>query len=354
MPIPITITLNSIVGTPGLFNLYSNTDSYTMAFETGVSASGNVITSTNVPNGTTIVKIKSTGVGCNYEITKSIVGLPTVTPLPPTVTPLPATVTPLPPTPTPCPNTCSSSINDSYEPSDFHNYGNYCLDLSSATNGATITIAYQSYDRPNRYTIYENGITLKTTSGWVGDDNTYGGAWGSAGQLVGVGDGSITFTYDNTKTYTLKVECGAANPLASPTPNPSDAWNVTITCGEAPSPTASFSTSIITAARPSGNAGTLTETSGTTITVINGTVTIKLKTWVETGYRSDTTITVNGSSISPEFAGQGATPLSGTGQGNASFVTFPLPIGVYTVTDWTVSAISDGTQSVVFAKLEQV
>ena len=106
MPIPITITLNSIVGTPELFNLYSNIDSYTTAFETGVSASGNVITSSNVPNGTTIVKIKSTGESCPYEITKSIVGLPTNTP---TATPLPATATPLPATATPLP--CVTSVS---------------------------------------------------------------------------------------------------------------------------------------------------------------------------------------------------------------------------------------------------
>jgi hypothetical protein len=98
MPIPVTITLNSIVGTPGPFSLYSNTDGYADAFETGVSLSslqGGYGTS-NVPNGTTIVKIKSTGGGCTYEIVKSIVGLPTNTPTPtPTNTSTPS------PTPTP-------------------------------------------------------------------------------------------------------------------------------------------------------------------------------------------------------------------------------------------------------------
>jgi hypothetical protein len=117
---------------------------------------------------------------------------------------------------------------------------------------------------------------------------------------------------------------------------------------------ATFSTSLISASRPSGAALTTTETSGTTITVTYNTVTIKLSTWVISGYRSDTSITVNGSSISPDFAGQGATPLSGTGEGNASYTTFILPVGVYNVTDWTVSAISDGSQTIVQAKLEQV
>jgi hypothetical protein len=230
MPIPVTITLNSIVGTPGLFNLYSNTDSYTTAFETGVSASGNVITSTNVPDGTTSIKIKSTLGSCTYEITKSIVGLPTPTPTPTNTTaPSPATPTP---TPTPCPNNCSSSLSGSYVPSTFYNYGNYCLDLSSASNGATITIQYSSNYRPNRYDI-SDGLGIVVTSGWVGDDNSYDGVWGMAGSLSGPGDGTISFTYNSSKTYTLSVQTGGANPdpyLSMPA-NPSDDWDVTITCG---------------------------------------------------------------------------------------------------------------------------
>ena len=104
MPIPITITLNSIVGTPGPFSLYSCTGVTCSGtpFETEVSLAslqGGYGTSL-VPNGTTIIKIKSTGESCPYEITKSIVGLPTNTP---TATPLPATATPLPATATPLP-----------------------------------------------------------------------------------------------------------------------------------------------------------------------------------------------------------------------------------------------------------
>ena len=96
MPISVTITLNSIVGTPGPFNLYSCTGLTCSGtpFETDVPLSG--LTSgyvTNLtPNGTTIVKIVSTGGSCSYEIVKSISGLPTPTPTP--------TSTPIQPTPT--------------------------------------------------------------------------------------------------------------------------------------------------------------------------------------------------------------------------------------------------------------
>jgi hypothetical protein len=154
-------------------------------------------------------------------------------------------------------------------------------------------------------------------------------------------------------SYELRVDVGPANPNASPTPNPSDGWSVTIGC-TAPvlSPVADFTTSTISVSRIGGSAGTTTATSGTTITVTNGTATIRLKTWVVTGYRADTTLTINGNSYSPTEAGQGMT--GGTGEGNSSFVDFNLPIGTYNITSWTVSAISDGTLTVAQAKLEQI
>jgi hypothetical protein len=104
MPFSVTITIIPDTGTPGPYNLYSNTDSYTTAFATSVSATGNVITSSSVPDGTTNIKIKSTGASCNYEIIKSISGLPTLPPTtPPTLPPtLPPTTPPTsPPTATP-------------------------------------------------------------------------------------------------------------------------------------------------------------------------------------------------------------------------------------------------------------
>lgn len=145
MPFSITITLSSILGTPGPYNLYSNTDSYVTPFETGVSASGGVITSTNVPNGTTSVKIKSTG-GCTYEITKTISGVPTT----PTPTP---TVTP---TPTP---TETSVVYNYYQydvtrsgiPGAEGGYFTY-IDI----NGATQTILQNSYGYVGRYCMREN------------------------------------------------------------------------------------------------------------------------------------------------------------------------------------------------------
>jgi hypothetical protein len=225
MPIPVTITLNSIVGTPGPFNLYSNTDNYTTAFETGVSASGNIITSTNVPDGTTIIKIKSTGVICTYEITKSIVGLPTVTPTTiPTSTPTPTNTN----TPTPtvtCVNCSTSTVTSGTTNSGFL-LQTHCLDLSSASNGATIFIGYQAYSRLNRFYVFENGLTTVsgTNTGWVGTDNTYSNPpYNSPGSPTG----TISFTYNSSKTYELKVEIAPENPS-----NPqNDSYEFTLTCG---------------------------------------------------------------------------------------------------------------------------
>jgi hypothetical protein len=91
MPFSVTITLNTIEGTPGPFNLYSCTGATCSVtpFETGVSLVSlqTGYTSSSVPNGTTDVKIVSTG-ACSYEIKKIITGIPTPTPTPtPTSTP---------------------------------------------------------------------------------------------------------------------------------------------------------------------------------------------------------------------------------------------------------------------------
>jgi hypothetical protein len=156
-----------------------------------------------------------------------------ITPTPtPTATAIPeATVTPTPtatPTPTPAPG-CNSSINGTYAPSG-STIQTHSIDLSTLTNGYTVVISYEAYERPDRFNIYEDGF-LKETSGWVGSDNTYSGPWGTAGS-VGNSTGQISFMYDNTKTYELRVDVGNANPSNIL----SDSWDVTIVCNE-PTPT---------------------------------------------------------------------------------------------------------------------
>lgn len=64
----VLITLTTAGADTGPFNLYSNVDGYVSAFETGVSKAALVAgySSALVPNGTTTIRIKSTGTCVNY------------------------------------------------------------------------------------------------------------------------------------------------------------------------------------------------------------------------------------------------------------------------------------------------
>lgn len=64
----VLITLTTAGSSTGPFSLYSNANSYSTPFETGVAKSSLLAgyTSTLVPNGTTIVRVMSTGTCTNY------------------------------------------------------------------------------------------------------------------------------------------------------------------------------------------------------------------------------------------------------------------------------------------------
>lgn len=64
----VLITLTSAGASTGPFDLYSDLDGYVSAFETGVSKAALLAgySSSLVPNGTTTVRIKSTGTCTNY------------------------------------------------------------------------------------------------------------------------------------------------------------------------------------------------------------------------------------------------------------------------------------------------
>jgi hypothetical protein len=103
------------------------------------------------------------------------------------------------------------------------------MNLSSAVNNSTIILSYNAYDRPNRFTI-SDGTTTVANSGWVGSDNAYSGPWSPS--TPGNPIGSISFIYNNTKTYTLFVDIGPYNPS-----NPvNDNYDVSLAC-IAPTPT---------------------------------------------------------------------------------------------------------------------
>ena len=64
----VLITLTTAGADSGPFDLYSNLDGYVSAFETGVSKAALLAgySSALVPNGTSTIRIKSTGVCTNY------------------------------------------------------------------------------------------------------------------------------------------------------------------------------------------------------------------------------------------------------------------------------------------------
>ena len=107
--VTLTIPAGSSVGP---FDLFSDVDNYTTAFETNISASE--LTSgyaVNAPEGSTIIRVKSVGVcTTSIDLPNNCVPAPTpvpvpVTPTPVPVTPTPVPVTPVPVTPTPVPVT---------------------------------------------------------------------------------------------------------------------------------------------------------------------------------------------------------------------------------------------------------
>lgn len=84
----VLITLTTAGTDTGPFNLYSNVDGYVSAFETGVSKAALLAgySSALVPNGTTTIRIKSTGTCVNYidvavitTTTTTTTGTPTTT-----------------------------------------------------------------------------------------------------------------------------------------------------------------------------------------------------------------------------------------------------------------------------------
>jgi hypothetical protein len=64
----VLITLTTAGSSTGPFSLYSNANSYSTPFETGVAKSSLLAgyTSTLVPNGTTTIRVMSTGTCTNY------------------------------------------------------------------------------------------------------------------------------------------------------------------------------------------------------------------------------------------------------------------------------------------------
>jgi hypothetical protein len=152
---------------------------------------------------------------------------PTPTPTPTlTATPTPTTTTTLTATPTPTSNpflACGGTYNGSYSPLDFA-IQTVNLDLSSTPNGSSISLTFVAVSRPNRFTIYEDGLSIYS-SGYIGSASSVPGPWNPPG----ISPTGTTFTYDSSKTYYVTIDIAPDNI--------SDSYSITSVCTAPPSPT---------------------------------------------------------------------------------------------------------------------
>lgn len=77
----VLITLTSAGTGTGPFDLYSNVNGYSSPFEIGISKTAltSGYTSANVPNGTTIIRVKSASAQCTNSVDISVTGITTTT-----------------------------------------------------------------------------------------------------------------------------------------------------------------------------------------------------------------------------------------------------------------------------------
>lgn len=99
---------------------------------------------------------------------------------------------------------CGEMITEETVSAGYVDLGLFHLDVDAAD---TVDLNWQAMDRPNRFTLYNNGVLVETT-GWRGTA-AYGGPWGAS--LSTAASGTITFDVSGGP-YTLRVEVGNADP----------------------------------------------------------------------------------------------------------------------------------------------
>jgi hypothetical protein len=125
-------------------------------------------------------------------------------------------------------SSCSTILNSGYTGFDSVTQV-YDLDFTGLANGSSIDITVGSVERPDYFTVRIDGTPVEN-SGWIGFA-TYAGPWGAT--LNGPTSYFFsTITYDNTKSYSVDILIGPADPGA-PT---SDAYDVQVDCGPPPTP----------------------------------------------------------------------------------------------------------------------
>jgi hypothetical protein len=189
--ISIEIGIPNIGIDAGPFDLYSDVDSFTTAFETGITKTEmeQGFISNNAPDNSTIIRVQSTGVCDNYsdiEITAqpttttsttttstTTTSTTTTTTLPPTTTSTTTTSTTLPPTTTTTSTTSTTTLNRILTITNVTFNGSQFRVFFEPTNFTLSALVYEiSNDAVNWYTP-DNYIDIDTTSPQVFNPGLY-------------------------------------------------------------------------------------------------------------------------------------------------------------------------------------
>jgi hypothetical protein len=116
---------------------------------------------------------------------------------------------------------CGGSYNGSYSLLTFTTQ-TVNLNLSSTPNGSSISMQFEAVSRPNRFAIYENGISIYS-SGYIGSPSSVPGPWNPPSSSPA----NTTFTYDSSKTYYVLIDIAPDNI--------SDSYTINLICTAPPS-----------------------------------------------------------------------------------------------------------------------
>lgn len=227
----VTITLTLAGSDTGPFNLYSNVDGYTSAFQTNVSRTVLVagLTTGTVPDGTTEILVESVG-ACNRDLYLVIDGAPSTTTTTSSTSTTSSTTTS---TPLSCIEgdrnaiaTCSGgesaqfTINDGYEaivtPGGYYYSGtgtrSYSAYIYDSTNSiALYSLTYtQNGSTPGSWTTFGSGNTLPAGTYYLHLNTVNCSINGSGTFTLQVGNCSEvrpTYYYYNIQRYDCGQDC---------------------------------------------------------------------------------------------------------------------------------------------------
>ncbi|SDD44299.1 hypothetical protein SAMN04488104_103019 [Algoriphagus faecimaris] len=111
------------------------------------------------------------------------------------------------PGPTPICECCGDWVEGNHD--EYAEYKTYdvIIDTSCLTNGDSFSFYVQSHEIPNRFQVFENGVSI-SDSGWLGQAN-FSGPWGAS--INNISDTSMPLvTFNSGSTYEMKVETKTA------------------------------------------------------------------------------------------------------------------------------------------------